>query len=420
MMGMWGPQSGPNPGGLGGNLGVAPMMGAASALPGMIPCAGCGAVPAVPVPGARMSLPAINEGQRHYMGQIVMGMKTSNLFQVAQNLEAAVNSQVPIPQEFLATVHLWMKSRAQSESGLSQMQLAQFIGASSFNNQVQANVQMLAQTPPAPASPPPPPASPPASPPLAASPPLSAPPASAPPLPASPMFIPSPPLPTSPMYVESPMGGDGRDLRRPAEPSQGPKARDRRPAEPTKPPGREVRDSRRPAEPDLPPRRRHPLPPPPSTSFGSAGSSSYLGGNLAETRDGLVKAAYLDASITPWRWRYLQWDPTTRAQLVNNMRGHITDLTVKESLATLAEGLEQTDSLTRFHPLRKLTESMAGESIGFALQFPFQGELARNMYCAVLQLCNCAATQLFAAQIRIDRCHRSSLANTIAKHGASC
>eukprot|EP00439_Symbiodinium_sp_Y106_P050126 s4670_g6.t1 len=284
MMGMWGP----NPGGLGGNLGVAPMMASASALPG-IPCAGCGAVPAVPavpVPGAGMSLPAINEGvhcgQRHYMGQIVMGMKTSNLFQVAQNLEAAVNSQVPIPQEFLATVHLWMKSRAQSESGLSQMQLAQFIGASSFNNQVQANVQMLAQTPPAPTSPPPPPpaspppASPPASPPLAGSPlPASA------PLPASPMFIPSPPLPTSPMYVESPlMGGarDSRDLRRPAEPSQGPKgARDLRPAEPTKPPGREVRDSRRPAEPDLPPRRRHPLPPPPSTSFGSAGSSSYLG-----------------------------------------------------------------------------------------------------------------------------------------------
>ncbi|CAE7861880.1 unnamed protein product, partial [Symbiodinium necroappetens] len=71
--------------------------------------------------------------------------RTGNLFQVAQNLEAAVNSQVPIPQEFLATVHLWMKSRAQTESGLSQMQLAQFIGASSFNSQVQANVQMLAQ-----------------------------------------------------------------------------------------------------------------------------------------------------------------------------------------------------------------------------------------------------------------------------------
>ncbi|CAE7391264.1 Zfp36l1 [Symbiodinium sp. CCMP2456] len=217
--------------------------------------------------------------------------RTSNLFQVAQNLEAAVNSQVPIPQEFLATVHLWMKSRAQTESGLSQMQLAQFIGASSFNNQVQANVQMLAQTPPAPASPPPPPpppaSPPPASPPLAGSPlpaspplPMSAP-ASAP-LPASPMFIPSPPLPTSPMYVESPLMDGARDLRRPAEPSQGPKGSkgpgDRRPAEPAKPPGTEARDSRRPAEPDLPPRRRHPLPPPPSSPFGSAaGSSSYLG-----------------------------------------------------------------------------------------------------------------------------------------------
>lgn len=225
-----------------------------------------------------MSLPAINEGQRHYMGQIVMGMKTGNLFQVAQNLEAAVNSQVPIPQEFLATVHLWMKSRAQTESGLSQMQLAQFIGASSFNSQVQANVQMLAQTPPAPASPPPPPPAspPPASPPLAG----SALPAS-PPLPNSPMFIPSPPLPSSPMYVESPLMTGARDLRRPAEPSQGPKdpkgPGDRRPAEPAKPPSTEARDSRRPAEPDLPPRRRHPLPPPPSTTFGSACSSSYLG-----------------------------------------------------------------------------------------------------------------------------------------------
>ena len=138
-----------------------------------------------------------------------------------------------------------------------------------------------------------------------------------------------------------------------------------------------------------------------------------------ETRDGLAKAGYLDASVTPWRWRYLQWDPTKRVQVVNNMRGHITHLTVKESLATLAEGLKQTDSLTRFHPLRKLTESMAGDSIGFALQFPFQGELARNMYCAVLELCNCAATQLIAAQIRVDRGQRSSLANAIAKHDAS-
>ena len=137
------------------------------------------------------------------------------------------------------------------------------------------------------------------------------------------------------------------------------------------------------------------------------------------TRDGLTKAGYLDAGATPWRWQYLQWDPTKRVQVINNSRGHITHSTVKESLATLAEGLKQTDSLTRFHPLRKLTESMVGESIGFALQFPFQGELARNMYCAVLELCNCAATQLIAAQIRVDRGQRSSLANAIAKHGAS-
>ncbi|OLP82811.1 hypothetical protein AK812_SmicGene36508 [Symbiodinium microadriaticum] len=275
MMGMWGPGG---PGGPGGGHCLGAPMGAAQGLPGMMPCAGCGAAAVPAVPGAGMSLPAINEGQRHYMGQIVMGMKTGNLFQVAQNLEAAVNSQVPIPQEFLATVHLWMKSRAQTESGLSQMQLAQFIGASSFNSQVQANVQMLAQTPPAPASPPPPPPAspPPASPPLAG----SALPAS-PPLPNSPMFIPSPPLPSSPMYVESPLMAGARDLRRPAEPSQGPKdpkgPGDRRPAEPAKPPSTEARDSRRPAEPDLPPRRRHPLPPPPSTTFGSACSSSYLG-----------------------------------------------------------------------------------------------------------------------------------------------
>ncbi|CAE7663526.1 unnamed protein product, partial [Symbiodinium microadriaticum] len=50
------------------------------------------------------------------------------------------------------------------------------------------------------------------------------------------------------------------------------------------------------------------------------------------TRDGLTKAGYLDASATPWRWQYLQWDPTKRVQVINNSRGHITHSTVKESL----------------------------------------------------------------------------------------
>ena len=81
----------------------------------------------------------------------------------------------------------------------------------------------------------------------------------------------------------------------------------------------------------------------------------------------------------------------------------------------LLDGLAKPDSLTRFQPLRKVTEQMSGASVGFALQYPFKADLAATMYAATLDICS--ALQLIAAQIRVDRGQRSGLANAIARSG---
>ncbi|CAE7258436.1 Pol [Symbiodinium sp. CCMP2592] len=88
---------------------------------------------------------------------------------------------------------------------------------------------------------------------------------------------------------------------------------------------------------------------------------------------------------------------------------------VKAALTSLLEGVKKPDSVTKFHPLRPVTNSMSGESVAFALQYPFRGELARSLYEATVQLSNSSATQMIAAQIRVDREQRSGLANAIAR-----
>mmetsp|Transcript_33297 Transcript_33297/g.79851 ORF Transcript_33297/g.79851 Transcript_33297/m.79851 type:complete len:717 (-) Transcript_33297:17-2167(-) len=124
-------------------------MSHASMLPGMglpLPTpTGCGCMPSQGMGGAGFMAPAITESQRKYMSQIVLGMKSSDISIVASSLSNAVKEKVQIPDAFLATVKQWMASRQESVAASSQMQLAQFIGAQAWTNQVQANMQLLAQ-----------------------------------------------------------------------------------------------------------------------------------------------------------------------------------------------------------------------------------------------------------------------------------
>ena len=134
-----------------------------------------------------------------------------------------------------------------------------------------------------------------------------------------------------------------------------------------------------------------------------------------EVRDRLTKAGWLDSGSSSWTWAYLSWDAAQRTQVVNKDRSPLAHSEVKAALTSLLEGVKKPDSVTRFHPLRPVTNSMSGESVAFALQYPFRGEFARSLYEATVQLSNSSATQLIAAQIRVDRGQRSGLANAIAR-----
>ena len=98
----------------------------------------------------------------------------------------------------------------------------------------------------------------------------------------------------------------------------------------------------------------------------------------AEVRDKLGKAGWLHSSTSSttstssWSWAYLSWDPSQRTQTVNKERKPLTHAEAVEGVSTLLEGVKKPDSVTRFHPLRPVTNSMAGESVAFALQFPFR------------------------------------------------
>ena len=140
-----------------------------------------------------------------------------------------------------------------------------------------------------------------------------------------------------------------------------------------------------------------------------------------EARENMITAGWLvtKGATQPdsWQWTFLSWDAQRKIQIVNSARPLISHQKVLDSIDVLLDGLAKPDSLTRFQPLRKVTEQMSGASVGFALQYPFKGDLAATMYAATLDICNSSALQLIAAQIRVDRGQRSGLANAIARSG---
>ena len=139
-----------------------------------------------------------------------------------------------------------------------------------------------------------------------------------------------------------------------------------------------------------------------------------------EARDNMVKAGWLQTNdstdVAQWQWAYLSWDPTRRVLIVNKDRTALPHQRVLDAIETLMSGATKSEALTRFQPMREVTQQMSGESVRFALQYPFLGELARSMYASTLELCSSAATQVVAAQVKIDRGNRSGLANSIAKN----
>ena len=106
---------------------------------------------------------------------------------------------------------------------------------------------------------------------------------------------------------------------------------------------------------------------------------------------------------------YLRW----------NQKDHRYEADTQEPLAhskamEIAEYLIQLtafpDTVGKFHPLRKLTESMESEVIPFALQIQNRNQEAHQLYCLMRRLCRNGCLHLVGATARPTRLGRSPLA----------
>ena len=116
----------------------------------------------------------------------------------------------------------------------------------------------------------------------------------------------------------------------------------------------------------------------------------------------------------PLTWHFLKWDPTTQSNVVDKSKPPLSQAEVLEHIAILVKNVVGSNSLTRFHPTRPLTEEMRGDTLVFLIQVGLQGEQAELLRQGLKALCYNASLQLVASQLREGRPSRSNLANMVA------
>jgi len=116
----------------------------------------------------------------------------------------------------------------------------------------------------------------------------------------------------------------------------------------------------------------------------------------------------------PVVWHFVKWDHEAQRQLVDTGRPPLSQSEVLDLVKTILTLIPHRFALARFHPTRKLTQTMQGSNLVFLLQTgqhgPSAGELRENLR----KLCHCSVMHLLAASLKEDRQNRSALANAVA------
>ena len=119
------------------------------------------------------------------------------------------------------------------------------------------------------------------------------------------------------------------------------------------------------------------------------------------------EAARLNILTEPDCFKYVKWNPTTRAM---ENRDELAPLTTKEVLDMLKETIvlcKEEGVVTNYHPMRKLTPNMAGAAVTFALILGLREARAYRMWTIIENLAGNAALQLVATTIRREKRGRS-------------
>ena len=86
-----------------------------------------------------------------------------------------------------------------------------------------------------------------------------------------------------------------------------------------------------------------------------------------------------------------------------------------EHLSAVVRHYTEEHALARFHPIRPISDSMAGESVVFLLQVGLCSESGSQLGQHLKTLCMNSSLQLCGCTLRPDRTQRSNLANQISK-----
>ena len=131
------------------------------------------------------------------------------------------------------------------------------------------------------------------------------------------------------------------------------------------------------------------------------------------TQETMAKLGWIKADTKDWC--YLKWDAVNERLKEDNTRD---PLPFAQGIATVEAILVlvgQLGPVTRFHPSRRVEETMKGSVIVFSLQTALLGAAAQQLRDHLNLLSNCSITQLMAFSWRPERPGRSDAANLVQR-----
>ena len=118
-----------------------------------------------------------------------------------------------------------------------------------------------------------------------------------------------------------------------------------------------------------------------------------------------------DAGFFP----YLKYNQETKRHEPEKMRPGLPTPVLREHISEVAKNIPAQGALARHHPLRPLTETMAGESLVFLFQTGIGSDAAQSLSLHLRTLIGHSVTQLCSFSIQADKIQRSGLAMQISE-----
>ncbi|CAE7314488.1 unnamed protein product, partial [Symbiodinium sp. CCMP2592] len=125
------------------------------------------------------------------------------------------------------------------------------------------------------------------------------------------------------------------------------------------------------------------------------------------------EAIRLQILTEPDCFKYVRWDPSQKRLIPQDT---LAPLTAKEILDMLRETIvlcKEDGVLINYHPMRRLTQKMAGAAITFSMHLGLREARAYRFWTIMEALAGNASLQLVATTIRRDRRGRSPLAQAL-------